>query len=316
VLRSSTIGFDVVGGLIYGQAQACGGLESTIRAHPTTHRPRQFPRRLGVAALALTIGTVACLSASAPARADDRYQVRRGDTLSQVAVDHGVTPAALARANGIGNADLIYEGMWLDVPGASSGTGADTPAPGSYTVQPGDTVSGIAAQLGVDPSALVATNGLTDPDSITAGTTLQVPGPVTAAVSNDPGRRTVGASMDRWAAEYGVPADLLKAMTYLESGWQAGVTSSTGAIGIGQLMPDTVRLMQQRIGVPLDPWNADDNARMSAAFLRLLLDETGWDPSRALAAYYQGLGALRARGMLDGTQAYVDDVLALRSSFG
>src|SRR3954451_15214659 len=99
-------------------------------------------------------------------------------------------------------------------------------------------------------------------------------------------------------------------------GRQAEITSSTGAVGIGQLMPDIVRLMQQRIGIPLDPRNPDDNTRMSAAFLRLLLDETGWDTPQALAAYYQGLGALRARGMLDGTQAYVDGVLSLRSSFG
>jgi hypothetical protein len=47
-----------------------------------------------------------------------------------------------------------------------------------------------------------------------------------------------------------------------------------------------------------------------------LLRATGGDPAEALAAYYQGLESVRARGVLPDTQHYVDNVMALRSRFG
>lgn len=293
--------------------------------------------------LTLSLGSAAFIGVAPPAGAvSGRYQIRPGDTLSQLAIDHGVSVSDIARANGIANPDHIYAGTSLAEPDRAperpvSGTGAtSTPRRAvpagtvTYTVQPGDTLIGIASRFETTPSALVAANGLRNRDFVRSGTTLRIsqrdsgtpaPGPSSAAGSARPasrsgsGRLPLDANMNRWAARYGVPADLLKATTYLESGWQREVVSSTGAIGIGQLMPDTVRLMQQRIGVALDPWNADDNTRMTACYLRLLLDQTGGDVSRTLAAYYQGLGALRSHGMYDGTLNYVNNVLAVRARY-
>lgn len=58
-----------------------------------------------------------------------------------------------------------------------SSTGDATAAGGSerYTVQRGDTVSGIAAQLGIDAEVLLAANGISDPNRIEAGQLLLVP---------------------------------------------------------------------------------------------------------------------------------------------
>jgi soluble lytic murein transglycosylase-like protein len=121
---------------------------------------------------------------------------------------------------------------------------------------------------------------------------------------------------DHWAATYGVPADLLKAMAWMESGWQNRVTSHTGAMGVGQLMPATVDFVcDQLLGVRLNPWDPDQNIRMSARFLRWLLDQTGGDQSRALAAYYQGLRSVRVRGVFTETIAYVQGIGALRPLF-
>jgi soluble lytic murein transglycosylase-like protein len=104
-------------------------------------------------------------------------------------------------------------------------------------------------------------------------------------------------------------------MTYLESGWQNGVVSSTGAVGVGQLMPDTVDLVAGRlIGVPLDPRTTDDNIRMSARYLRYLLDRTG-RADLALAAYYQGWASVQRDGQLSATRSYVAAVLALQRRF-
>ncbi len=298
---------------------------------------------------ALAVSGAAIVGLAIPSASADpggRYQVRRGDTLSQVAQQLGVDLDQLAAANGIGDHDAIYAGTWLTVPagrsrsGGSSSRGGGATAASTYTVRPGDTLIGIATRFGLTPSTLAAANGIGDLDLVRSGTTLQIPagaggssgGPGAAApgsgapAASSGGARAVDAlrasgrwwlygSMQRWASVSGVPTDLLAAMTYLESGWQAGIVSPTGAIGVGQLMPDTIRLVQQRIGLALNPWNPDDNTRMTAAYLRLLLDQTGWDASQALAAYYQGLGALRSHGMYAGTRGYVDGVQALRSAF-
>ncbi len=47
--------------------------------------------------------------------------------------------------------------------------------PVTYTVQSGDTLFDIATRLGVDMQALMAANGLTDPDTLSAGQVLIVP---------------------------------------------------------------------------------------------------------------------------------------------
>ena len=47
---------------------------------------------------------------------------------------------------------------------------------GTYVVRPGDTLSGIAKRFGVSVGALTQANGITDPDRVYAGASLQVPG--------------------------------------------------------------------------------------------------------------------------------------------
>ena len=209
---------------------------------------------------------------------------------------------------------------------------------GSHTVLPGETLSGIALQHGTTVSALVAANGLSDPDFVRDGTTLTLPSGGSAAVGTAPAGSapapTGGAStgnlperlrespsrqalipvFDRWANANGVPADLLKAMTWLESGWQNGVVSHTNAVGIGQLMPDTVDFMEDLIGADLDPAVPEDNIRMSARYLRWLLGRYG-TAADALAAYYQGPSSVERNGTFDETDTYVANVLALRARF-
>ena len=52
------------------------------------------------------------------------------------------------------------------------GSGGEVASGGSYVVQSGDTLSGIAAELGTSVDSLMAANGLTDPDLLYAGQTL------------------------------------------------------------------------------------------------------------------------------------------------
>jgi LysM repeat protein len=46
-----------------------------------------------------------------------------------------------------------------------------------YTVEPGDTLSGIAGQFGVTTDAIIAANEIADPDLIQPGDTLTIPAP-------------------------------------------------------------------------------------------------------------------------------------------
>ena len=48
-----------------------------------------------------------------------------------------------------------------------------------YIVQPGDTLSGIAAKFGVTTEDLILANGITNPDKLVVGTRLIIPGPGT-----------------------------------------------------------------------------------------------------------------------------------------
>ena len=101
------------------------------------------------------------------------YVVRPGDTLTKIAEKFGTTVQRLMWLNDISDPNLIYPGQVLKVPG---GAPAPSPSPSvtTYTIQPGDTLGGIAAQYGTSVSSLVALNGIANPDVIYAGQTIRV----------------------------------------------------------------------------------------------------------------------------------------------
>jgi soluble lytic murein transglycosylase-like protein len=289
-----------------------------IRAHPNTTRLRH-----GVATGVALSAVVLLLAASHPAAAQEgrRYQVRRGETLSGIAATFDVSSSAIAGANGLSDPDLVFAGSWLTIP---SDAPAALPAR-RHRVADGETLSGIADHYGLATSTLAEANGIDDPDLVVIGTVLTVPsvGPGGASASSSlprrlrtsPDRLALMPAFDLYAARYGVPADLLKATTWLESGWQSDVVSSTGAVGIGQLMPVTVDMLNEMMGTNLSPWVPNHNIRLSARNLRFLLDLTGGDTAKALAGYYQGLGSVARDGLYPSTLAYINGVLALRPRF-
>lgn len=108
----------------------------------------------------------------APAVYGSTYTVQRGDNLSAIAAKFGTTYQAIAALNGIANPNLIFAGQVLKVPG-----GSPAPAPAaaqSYTVQSGDTLSGIAAKFGTSWKTLQSINGLPDANKIYPGQKLRV----------------------------------------------------------------------------------------------------------------------------------------------
>lgn len=108
------------------------------------------------------------------------YTVKSGDTLSAIASRYGVSYQQLAQANGIANPNRIYVGQVIRVNGtaqtashyASSRPSATTSVRAGYTVKSGDTLSGIAAQYGLNWHSIAQKNNLAAPYTIYVGQRL------------------------------------------------------------------------------------------------------------------------------------------------
>lgn len=155
----------------------------------------------------ITIGRVAPpidtpSGGGAAADPGDTWTISPGDTLSRVASAWGTTVSAVAVANGIPNADLVYVGQVIRKPG-TTGAAAPPPPGGTYTVNAGDTLSSIATLKGTTVAVLVALNRIANPDRIYAGQTLTLPG------AADTGQRVYivapGDTLSGIAARLGVP---------------------------------------------------------------------------------------------------------------
>lgn len=123
-------------------------------------------------------------------------------------------------------------------------------------------------------------------------------------------------SYDLWirevSEEFGVSEGLIRSVINAESSGShtdaSGnvLTSSAGALGIMQLMPKTAE------GLGVNPYDARDNIRGGAKYLRQMIDYFNGDVTKAVAAYNAGPGAVEEYGGVppyEETQNYVKKVL-------
>ena len=126
------------------------------------------------------------------------------------------------------------------------------------------------------------------------------------------------------AAHYHLEPALLAAVIYQESHFNADARSSSGAIGLMQLMPRTAQGIADRTGGhnyrSSDLYDPEINIRYGAWYLRFLIDRYG-DERLALAAYNAGehnvdLWLRNGRGIVfSETRAYVDRVEHLKKVY-
>ncbi len=126
------------------------------------------------------------------------YTVQPGDILGWIAQRYGVSVHDLMSANGIQNANLIYVGQVLQIPGCAAAPVAQPvqpaqpapvaqpvqPAPApttvpatqrTHTVAPGETLSYICGLYGVDVNTLATVNNIANVNFIYVGQQLIIP---------------------------------------------------------------------------------------------------------------------------------------------
>lgn len=300
------------------------------------HRRRSLP----LVPIAALVALLAVAAVSVPAAATDRVVVvRAGDTLSEIAVHYGVSVARLQALNGIADPNRIYPGQRLRLsdPPARAQPTAVAQQPVVHVVLHGENLTGIAQRYGTSIAAIVSANGMTDPSYLRVGQRLTIPGTTTVPanpVSANPASGNEGATLhasmaDKVAARsgiraiitaearaQGVPVAFALAVAWQESGWQARVVSSAGAVGVMQLTPPTAdwvaaSMLHEQVNL-LDPRS---NVRAGIRLLRHYLFRYQGSKPLALAAYYQGQTAADQYGVYAMTRSYVASVLALESIF-
>jgi LysM repeat protein len=310
----------------------------------TLVRVNRLPSRDLIAA-GTTLRVPATSARPAPVRMTT-YRVRRGDTVSHIALRLGVPISRILKDNRLDRRGRIYAGQHLRVPAQpvkaqakaarAAATGATTRA---YTVRPGDTVSAIAVRLHSTTAGIIKANHLHRSGRITPGQRLHVPVRAAAAAntfagrtypssivnaaqrnrsrlaaravpSRDATRRLIVATAHR----YGVDPALALAVAYQESGFNQRQVSVANAIGIMQVIPSSGRWASDLVGRRLDLLDARDNVTAGVVILKALTRSASNRP-QAIAGYYQGLASVREHGMFVDTKAYVRSIQALVHRF-
>jgi soluble lytic murein transglycosylase-like protein len=169
-------------------------------------------------------------------------------------------------------------------------------------VHPGEGVFEIARRFGVDATALARTNGIGVNAQLAEGAELQVPGRLAR----------MNALLTFVAGNVGANPRLVRAVSWLESGWRQDVISPTGAVGVMQIEPYTGDWVSRHLaGRRLDIWVAQDNVLAGSLLIDHLAQAHRGEVSATLAGYYQGDASVAASGVFDDTARYQQSVASL-----
>ena len=184
-----------------------------------------------------------------------------------------------------------------------------------YTVQAGETLSGIAARLGVSISSLAAAHGLSNPNHIRAGQTLTVPGSgggTSGATSGihvvQPGETLMGISI-----RYGVKmaaiagANGMSSLHLVYAGQRLRIPSVSGTAAPVSPVATAPTTARADVGQMLDA-----TARrygFNPAFIKAIaMQESGWNQSAR-----SSVGAVGVMQVLPGTGEFISTYLVGRS---
>ena len=186
----------------------------------------------------------------------------------------------------------------------------------THTVLPGESFFSIAGRYSVSPWQLARRNRLSLMNVIVPGQRLLLPrGAVVRTPQAAGARRRRATPCARPSTTgprvYGVDPKLVRALAWMESGFQHDVVSSVGALGVMQLLPESWEFVDTVLLGARTPRTYEGNVRAGVRFLRWQLDQVGGDVRLALAGWYQGARAVREHGLYGETKVFVRIVLAL-----
>jgi peptidoglycan hydrolase-like protein with peptidoglycan-binding domain len=157
----------------------------------------------------------------------------------------------------------------------------------------------------------LAVDGIAGPKTLrrlAAATRKRTPGK-----TEDTSVKRVRALIEHWSDHYAVDRKLMRALAWMESGYQADVTSASGAWGVMQIMSGTWRYVETQLIGSRVPRTLSGNIRVGTALMRELLRQFSGRERSALAAWYQGPTSLRKRGVYGETRRFVANVIALKA---
>ena len=155
------------------------------------------------------------------------------------------------------------------------------------------------------PSTVISSQSTRKPDSVSFQAIFDQTKKKIAATSNATDLQSI---FQKAADTYGIDVDLLKAVAKVESNYNTTATSSSGAMGIMQLMPSTAK----SLGIT-NAYDASQNILGGARLLASHIQKYNGDITLALAAYNAGSNAVDSYNGIPPfkeTQNYVRNVLS------
>ncbi|MEB3287806.1 MAG: lytic transglycosylase domain-containing protein [Vampirovibrionales bacterium] len=130
---------------------------------------------------------------------------------------------------------------------------------------------------------------------------------VKATRSESAEKSSLASLIDSLSGQYGVDNALINAIVKQESGFNPNAVSSSGAVGLMQLMPETANAL----GV-INPSDPKENLDGGVRYLKQLLSQFNGNIPLALAAYNAGPTAVKKHDGIPPyaeTQRYVKNIL-------
>jgi len=191
-----------------------------------------------------------------------QYQIRPGDTLLSIGLRFGVEWPMIAGANGLNEFSVLQIGQNIRIPGVENigGYVEDSQAPiqaaaatndtqhndggfvRRYTVQPGDTIAGVAAIYQLSWQEVARENGLGEYSVISVGQELRIPGAIKQPKAADEEQTESVSAASASPSEHVVaPGDtIISIALQYDMGWQE-------LLNLNQLDDDSMLQLGQTI---------------------------------------------------------------------
>jgi len=202
------------------------------------------------------------------------HTVLAGDSLGRISNYYHSSIWSIAHANQIANINQIFVGQRLCIPTPTSG---DT----------GGAAGGLLPNGVVRKFAYDALEQSSQPQ--------------------------IASLLRQAAARYGLPANLLMAIAWQESGWNQHVIAHDGGIGAMQIMPSTAQAVNKQVNGHHDPYKLRDNIELGTIYLHSLWQGFHGDVVKVISTYNEGGWNVTHQGIYNWS--YVHNVQALMNRY-